>query len=150
MLFRSIKDLNDSILDEKIGETDAKLIREEVELVDGVYPEFNNQDYLDGKIAPVFFGSAVNNFGVRELLDCFIDIAPDPKPRETEERLIKPTEEKMSGFIFKIHANMDPKHRNRIAFLRVCSGQFERKKNYYHVRQKKSFRFSNEIGRAHV
>ncbi len=139
----SIKDLNDSILDEKIGETDAKLIREEVELVDGVYPEFNNQDYLDGKIAPVFFGSAVNNFGVRELLDCFIDIAPDPKPRETEERLIKPTEEKMSGFIFKIHANMDPKHRNRIAFLRVCSGQFERKKNYYHVRQKKSFRFSN-------
>ncbi len=139
----SIEDLNDPILDEKIGETDAELIREEVELVDGVYPEFINQDYLDGKIAPVFFGSAVNNFGVKELLDCFIDIAPNPKPRETNERLIEPTEEKMSGFIFKIHANMDPKHRNRIAFLRVCSGQFERKKNYYHVRQEKSFRFSN-------
>ncbi len=139
----SIEDLSDPILDERIGETDAELIREEVELVDGVYPEFINKDYLDGKIAPVFFGSAVNNFGVRELLDCFIDIAPDPKPRETEERLIDPTEEKMSGFIFKIHANMDPKHRNRIAFLRVCSGQFERRKNYYHVRLEKSFRFSN-------
>jgi len=139
----SIENLSDPILDKMIGETDAKMIREEVELVEGVYSKFDNQQYLEGKVAPVFFGSAVNNFGVQELLDCFIDIAPNPKPRATEERLIEPIETKMSGFIFKIHANMDPKHRNRIAFLRVCSGEFERKKNYHHVRLDKSFRFSN-------
>lgn len=139
----SIEDLSDPVLDEKIGEEDANLIREEVELVDGVYPKLDIDNYLEGKVAPVFFGSAVNNFGVKELLDCFIDIAPDPKPRDTEARSVEPTEEKMSGFVFKIHANMDPKHRNRIAFLRVCSGKFERAKNYFHVRQDKSFRFSN-------
>lgn len=139
----SIGDLSDPILEEKIGDSDAEQIREDVELIEGVYPEFDNSEYLAGKVAPVFFGSAVNNFGVRELLDCFIDIAPVPKSRETEERLIEPNEDKMSGFIFKIHANMDPKHRNRIAFLRVCSGEFERGKNYHHIRLDKAFRFSN-------
>ncbi|MCB0503984.1 MAG: peptide chain release factor 3 [Cyclobacteriaceae bacterium] len=139
----SIDDLSDPVLDENIGKNDADQIREDVELIEGVYPEFDTKEYLAGRVAPVFFGSAVNNFGVRELLDCFIDIAPVPKSRATEERIIEPNEGKMSGFIFKIHANMDPKHRNRIAFLRVCSGEFERNKNYHHVRLDKAFRFSN-------
>jgi peptide chain release factor 3 len=108
-----------------------------------VYSEFDTNEYLEGKVAPVFFGSAVNNFGVKELLEAFIRIAPPPKPRETTARVIKPDEPKFTGFVFKIHANMDPKHRNRIAFVRVCSGKFERGSNYFHVRQNKNFRFSN-------
>src|SRR5690606_8179351 len=117
----SIEDLNDAQLDTLIGKNDADKLREDVELIEGVYPEFDIQAYLQGKVAPVFFGSAVNNFGVQELLDCFIQIAPSPQQRETEERVISPDEKKFSGFVFKIHANMDPKHRNRIAFVRVCS-----------------------------
>jgi peptide chain release factor 3 len=101
------------------------------------------QEYLEGKVAPVFFGSAVNNFGVRELLDTFINIAPRPIVRHTTLRDVAPNEAKFSGFIFKIHANMDPKHRNRIAFLRVCSGKFQRGSNYLHVRHDKDLRFSN-------
>ncbi len=139
----NIEDINDPELDRLVGETNANQLREDVELIEGVYSEFSVQDYLEGKVAPVFFGSAVNNFGVRELLDCFIDIAPAPVPRSTEEREIEPNEAKFTGFVFKIHANMDPKHRNRIAFVRVCSGKFERRKNYHHVRQNKNIRFSN-------
>ena len=139
----NIEDINDPELDRLVGESNASQLREDVELIEGVYPEFDIQEYLAGKVAPVFFGSAVNNFGVRELLDCFIDIAPKPIPRETEEREVTPEEKKFTGFVFKIHANMDPKHRNRIAFVRVCSGKFERGKNYHHVRMDKSIRFSN-------
>lgn len=139
----NIEDINDPELDNLVGESNANQLREDVELIEGVYPEFSNEDYLEGKVAPVFFGSAVNNFGVRELLDCFINIAPPPIPRFTEEREITPEEPKFTGFVFKIHANMDPRHRNRIAFVRVCSGKFERGKNYHHVRQNKSIRFSN-------
>ncbi len=138
-----ISDIHSEELDRLVGENYAKQLRADVELVEGVYPEFEVEDYLGGKVAPVFFGSAVNNFGVKELLDTFIRIAPPPIPRDTTVREIKPDERKFSGFIFKIHANMDPKHRNRIAFLRVCSGQFERGTNYYHVRQEKGIRFSN-------
>ncbi|MEY4930822.1 MAG: peptide chain release factor 3 [Bacteroidota bacterium] len=138
-----ISDIHSDALDQYVGENYAKQLRADVELIEGVYPEFEVQDYLDGKVAPVFFGSAVNNFGVQELLDTFIRIAPPPIPRETTMREIKPEESKFSGFIFKIHANMDPKHRNRIAFLRVCSGKFERGANYHHVRQEKGIRFSN-------
>ena len=138
-----IDNLEDPALDELITESHADQLREDVELIEGVYPEFDREEYLAGNVAPVFFGSAVNNFGVKELLDCFIDIAPRPKSRETEERLVEPDEKKFNGFIFKIHANMDPKHRNRIAFVRVCSGKFERGKNYNHVRMKKNLRFSN-------
>ena len=94
-------------------------------------------------ISPVFFGSAINNFGVRELLDSFIQIAPAPKNRETDTKVIEPTDEAFSGFIFKIHANLDPKHRDRIAFLRICSGKFERNKNYFHVRENRNMKFSN-------
>ncbi len=138
-----IENINDQVVDEAIGEDYAGQLREDVELVDGVYPEFKVSDYLDGTLVPVFFGSAVNNFGVKELLDTFINIAPPPVPRATEERLIAPDEDKFTGFVFKIHANMDPRHRNRIAFIRVCSGRFERGKNYHHVRLDKKFRFSN-------
>ena len=138
-----ISDIHSPVLEEYVGDNNAKQLRADVELIEGVYPDFNVEDYLHGKVAPVFFGSAVNNFGVQELLDTFIRIAPAPIPRETTLRIVEPEEDKFSGFVFKIHANMDPKHRNRIAFIRVCSGRFERGNNYYHVRQAKSLRFSN-------
>lgn len=138
-----INDIHNEEVDRLIGENNANQLRHDVELIEGVYPDFKVEDYLSGKVAPVFFGSAVNNFGVKELLDTFIRIAPPPIHRETTLRVVEPDENKFTGFIFKIHANMDPKHRNRIAFLRVCSGKFERGSNYYHVRQEKSIRFSN-------
>jgi peptide chain release factor 3 len=138
-----INDLSDPLLEQKIGEHDANMLREDAELIEGVHGELNAEDYLNGKVAPVFFGSAINNFGVKELLDTFIQIAPIPRDRETTKRVIASTEDKLSGFIFKIHANLDPKHRDRIAFLRVCSGRFERNKYYHHVRLDKDFRFSN-------
>ncbi|MBD3626701.1 peptide chain release factor 3 [Cyclobacterium sp.] len=138
-----IEDLNSGELDEMIGKTLADQLREDVDLIEGVYPDFDPKEYLEGKVAPVFFGSAVNNFGVKEMLDTFIQIAPGPKSRQTEEREVNPDEDKFTGFIFKIHANMDPKHRNRIAFLRICSGRFERNKPYNHVRGPKALRFSN-------
>jgi peptide chain release factor 3 len=139
----SIQDLNDPSLDELVGEKDAKQLREDVELIEGVYDEFDVKSYLEGEIAPVFFGSAVNNFGVKELLETFVRIAPTPIPRNTDVRLVRPDEENFTGFIFKIHANLDPKHRDRIAFLRICSGKFERNKFFKHVRLGKDFRFSN-------
>ena len=138
-----IRDINDKVLDNYVGENHAQQLRTDVELIEGVYPDFEVDDYLQGWVAPVFFGSAVNNFGVKELLDTFIRIAPPPIDRETTVRIVKPEEKKFSGFVFKIHANMDPKHRNRIAFVRVCSGEFERGNSYYHVRQDKNLRFSN-------
>ena len=138
-----VTDINSTQLEDYVGENNAKQLRHDVELIEGVYPEFDTKDYLEGRVAPVFFGSAVNNFGVKELLNTFIRIAPPPKARETTLRIVEPDETKFTGFVFKIHANMDPKHRNRIAFVRVCSGEFERGNNYYHVRQEKSLRFSN-------
>ncbi len=141
--FIEISDIHDEMLEKHIGASRAKQLRDDVELIEGIYSEFDVNEYLEGHVAPVFFGSAVNNFGVQELLNCFIDIAPGPKPRHTETRHVQPSEDVFSGFVFKIHANIDPRHRNRIAFVRVCSGKFERKKNYYHVRQQKPIRFSN-------
>ncbi len=138
-----IDGVDDPNLSNYLPDSAINELQEEIELVSGVYDEFDSSAYLNGEMAPVFFGSAVNNFGIRELLDCFTDIAPQPHSRETEEREILPTESKFSGFIFKIHANMDPKHRNRIAFVRVCSGMFKRGSNYFNVRQNKNFRFSN-------
>jgi peptide chain release factor 3 len=139
----NISDISEKLLDDKLGERDASILREDVELIDGVYGELNSADYLAGKVAPVFFGSAVNNFGVKEMLDTFIRIAPVPRCRETSTREVCPGEEKMSGFVFKIHANLDPKHRDRIAFMRICSGRFERNKYFHHVRLDKEVRFSN-------
>jgi peptide chain release factor 3 len=138
-----INDLSDSRLDALVGERDAKTLREDVELLDGVYGPLNTADYLSGDTAPVFFGSAVNNFGVKELLDMFIEIAPTPRPRPTTTGEVSPEADRFSGFVFKIHANLDPRHRDRIAFLRVCSGKFSRNTYYHHVRMDKDVRFSN-------
>ncbi|MEM8906504.1 MAG: peptide chain release factor 3, partial [Bacteroidota bacterium] len=138
-----ITDMDDPILDEYVGASAATELREELTMIREVYPELELEDYLEGEISPVFFGSAINNFGVKELLDCFIDIAPTPLPRAAEERMVDPMEDKFSGFVFKIHANIDPRHRDRIAFLRVCSGRFERNTNYFHVRNNKKMKFAN-------
>lgn len=139
----SIDDINSKLLEEKLGEKDAATLREDVELLDGVYGALKVKDYTTGDVAPVFFGSAINNFGVKEMLDTFIEIAPEPRNRETNARVVGVDEDKFSGFVFKIHANLDPKHRDRIAFLRVCSGKFERNKYFHHVRLGKDVRFSN-------
>lgn len=139
----SFEDLSDTSLDKELGEKDANQLREDVELIEGVYEPFEPAPYRKGEIAPVFFGSAVNNFGVKELLDTFVEVAPSPISRHADQREVKPDEKKFSGFVFKIHANLDPNHRDRIAFLRVCSGKFERNKFYHHVRQEKNLRFSS-------
>ncbi len=138
-----IDDISVPLVDELIEERYAMQLREDVEIVEGVYDAFDREAYLRGEVAPVFFGSAVNNFGVRELLECFINIAPSPRPATTETRDIEAGETKMTGFIFKIHANMDPNHRNRLAFMKICSGTFERNKNYLHVRSGKQLKFSS-------
>jgi len=138
-----IKDLNDGTLDKLIGEDYAKTLRNDVELLEAGYPVFDKEEYLEAMVSPVFFGSAVNNFGVRELLDGFIEIAPAPRGRTTDVREINPDDKNFSGFVFKIHANLDPKHRDRIAFLRIVSGKFERNKNYFHVRENRGMKFSN-------
>lgn len=138
-----LPDLNDPQLDSLLGEKDAAVLREDMELINGVYESFDQESYLNGELAPVFFGSAVNNFGVKDMLDMFIRIAPSPRPRMTDQREISAYDNKFSGFIFKIHANIDPKHRDRVAFLRVCSGKFERNTFYHHVRLDKNVRFSN-------
>ncbi|WP_370392598.1 peptide chain release factor 3 [uncultured Winogradskyella sp.] len=138
-----IEDLSSELLDSTIGATSANRLREEIELVRGIYPKFDKTAYLSGELQPVFFGSALNNFGVRELLDCFIDIAPKPRPKQSEERLVQPDEKDFSGFVFKIHANMDPNHRNRLAFVKVVSGEFKRNTPYLHVRHNKKLKFSS-------
>jgi len=135
-------DVSGPELEQHIGD-DAETLREELELVEGVYPEFNSKDYLAGDLAPVFFGSALYNFGVEELLHAFLEIAPTPQPSEAEEREVKPDEKNFTGFIFKIHANIDPNHRSRIAFAKVCSGEFERNKVYTHTRLGKNIRISS-------
>ena len=136
-------DIASAELDEKVGEREAQQLRDDLELVDGVYPEFDKETYRSAEVAPVFFGSALNNFGVQELLNCFVDIAPSPKPTKAEERMVEPTEPKFTGFIFKITANIDPNHRSCIAFCKVCSGKFVRNQPYLHVRQGKIVRFSS-------
>lgn len=135
--------LDDKGLEKIIGTAPAANLRENLELIHGVYPPFDKEAYLKGALQPVFFGSALNNFGVRELLDCFIEIAPPPQPKMAEERLVKANEKQLSGFVFKIHANMDPKHRDRLAFVKIVSGTFERNKPYLHVRHDKKIKFSS-------
>ena len=139
-------------LDNAVGEDDAAKLREDLEMIEGVYPtveevigtsEDGTSAYLDAEVAPVFFGSALNNFGVQELLDCFVKIAPYPRPTTAEEREVKPEEDKFTGFIFKITANIDPNHRSCIAFCKVCSGKFVRNAPYLHVRNGKTVRFSS-------
>lgn len=136
------KELEDPEFQKHIAPHSDRL-QEELELVAGVYPEFDRLDYLAGNIAPLFFGSALNNFGVQDILDCFIQIAPSPDLIQTEQRYVNPLEEKLSGFVFKIHANMDPNHRDRLAFIKIVSGKFERNKSYIHVRSGRKMKFSS-------
>lgn len=138
-----ITDLSTPELDSLVGQTTADTLRDNIELVSGIYPEFNVAAYQNGALQPVFFGSALHNFGVRELLDCFVNIAPTPRPKASEERLVHPNEEKFTGFVFKIHANMDPKHRDRLAFIKIVSGTFKRNTPYLHVRHNKKLKFSS-------
>ena len=135
--------LEDEGLEDAIGDKSMAELRESLELVEGVYPAFDQKEYSEGDLQPLFFGSALNNFGVKELLDCFIEIAPAPLPKWTDKRIIHPYEADFSGFVFKIHANMDPKHRDRLAFVKIVSGTFKRNTPYFHVRLKKKLRFSS-------
>ncbi len=135
-------DLDDPDLKNYIDAELLEELKENLELVREVYPPFDRELYLEGKLQPVFFGSALNNFGVQDLLDCFVDIAPPPRPKKADKRIVYPDEPQFTGFVFKIHANMDPKHRNRLAFVKVVSGIFERNKSYYHVRLDKKMKFS--------
>ena len=134
-------DIQSTALDEHVGRSDAQKLRDDLELIDGVYPPFDIDSYRAAEVAPVFFGSALNNFGVQELLDCFVEIAPAPRPTKAEERDVMPEEPHFTGFIFKITANIDPNHRSCIAFCKVCSGRFMRNQPYLLVRQGKTLRF---------
>lgn len=137
-----IDDINSPEIDRRVGADDAGRLRDDLELIEGVYPDFDTDAYLRGEVAPVFFGSALNTFGVKELLDTFVRIAPAPQPIEAVERTVRPEEDQFSGFVFKIHANMDPNHRSSLAFVKICSGKFERNVYYHHVRQDKQMRFA--------
>ena len=138
-----INNIDDPIVKELVGENAANKLVEEIEIINEVYPNFSEEDYLNCRQQPVFFGSALNNFGVKELLDCFISVAPPPTRKNSDERIVEPNENKFTGFIFKIHANMDPKHRDRLAFIKIVSGRFKRNTPYLHVRSNKKFKFSS-------
>jgi len=140
----SIEGLYSERLDELL-EDQADELREEIELVKGASHAFDHEQYLAGRQTPVFFGSAINNFGIQELLDAFAQYAPAPKPRKAEQRLVAPDEAKFSGFVFKVQAIMDPAHRDRIAFLRICSGKFDKGMKIHHVRIGKNIQVGNAI-----
>jgi peptide chain release factor 3 len=137
------RDIQDPKLKELVGEDNISKLWEEVDFIEDMFETFNMSLYREGYLAPLFFGSALNNFGVLELLETFLEIAPCPGPVESSLRQIMPFEKQLTGFVFKIHANLDPNHRDRIAFLRICSGKFERNKFFYHTRIKKNLRFSS-------
>ena len=136
--------LDSAELDEALGDQ-APSLREAVEFIRGVAPGFDRQRYLAGEQTPVFFGAAIHNFGIKELLDAFVENAPPPQPRESLERMVNPAEEAVSGFVFKIQANMDPAHRDRIAFLRVCSGTYKLGMRLYHTRLQREVRVGEAI-----
>ena len=140
---KAFASLEDTELESEIGTLRLNNLKEELELIEGVYPPFDQQEYLEGNLQPVLFGSALNNFGVQELLNCFIEIAPKPLAKESDTRLVEPEDKKFAGFVFKIHANMDPNHRDRLAFIKIVSGTFERNKPYHHVRLNKKLKFSS-------
>jgi len=139
---KTFKDLDHPELRRYIDENPLEELKENLEIIREVYPPFDRQAYLKGDLQPVFFGSALNNFGVKDLLDCFVEIAPPPRPKKADKRTVYPDEPQFTGFVFKIHANMDPKHRDRLAFVKVVSGVFERNKPYYHVRLDRKMKFS--------
>lgn len=139
-----IKGLDNPKLDELLDDQ-AQELRDEIDLVKGASHELDIDAYLAGELTPVFFGSAINNFGILELLDAFAEYAPPPRPRAAEQRIVEPEEDKFTGFVFKVQANMDPAHRDRIAFLRVCSGKFDKGMKIHHVRLGKSVQVANAI-----
>jgi peptide chain release factor 3 len=137
--------LDDPQLEARIGADMLRELRDELELVQGASHAFDEAAYLAGRQTPVFFGSAVNNFGVQPLLDFFIRHAPSPRPRETTTREVQPGEDRLSGFVFKIQANMDPMHRDRVAFMRICSGKFSAGMKAFHVRSGKDAKLANAL-----
>ena len=137
--------LDDSRLDERLPADAVGALREEVEMARGLCPQFDRRVYLEGHMTPVYFGSALNNFGVNQLIRGLAEIAPPPGPRPAASRLVEASEEKVSGFVFKIQANMDPKHRDRIAYVRLCSGHFRRGMKLNHVRSAKSITVHNPL-----
>mgnify|MGYP001758549784 CR=1 FL=1 len=137
--------IDDPALEARIGAPMLAELREELELVQGASDLFDEAEYLAGRQTPVFFGSAVNNFGVQPLLDFFVAHAPPPQPHATTGRIVQPDEEKLSGFVFKIQANMDPQHRDRVAFMRVCSGKFVAGMKAFHVRTGKEVKLANAL-----
>ena len=139
-----IEGLDNPRLDELFGSM-AEDLREEIELVRGASHEFDLDEFLAGRLTPVFFGSAMNNFGITELMDSFVEYAPPPQPRETKTREVDAAEEAFSGFVFKIQANMDPKHRDRIAFLRVCSGKYTKGMKLHQARIGKDVTIANAV-----
>ena len=139
-----VQGLDNPKLAEILGDM-AEELREELELVQGASNAFDHDAYLAGELSPVFFGSAINNFGVAELLDDFVEYAPGPQPRPTVSRIVQPAEEKFTGFAFKIQANMDPQHRDRVAFVRICSGSFTKGMKLRHVRLGKDVRISDAL-----
>src|SRR5690606_16191836 len=132
-------------LEQRIGAQMLSELRDELELVQGASLPFDKEAYLAGKQTPVFFGSAVNNFGVQPLLDFFVEHAPAPRPRATTTREVAPEEETFSGFVFKIQASMAPQHRDRVAFLRICSGRYESGMKAFHVRTGKEVKLANAL-----
>ena len=140
----TIEGLHSAAADEVLG-TQAAVFRDEVELVRGASHAWDHDAYLRGELTPVFFGSAINNFGVRELLNAFVDWAPPPQPRPTVEREVQPAEPTLTGFVFKIQANMDPAHRDRIAFMRICSGRYVRGMKVRHVRLGREVRIPDAV-----
>ena len=137
--------LDDPKLDQLLPAHAVKKLREEVEMARGLCPKFDRAAYLAGNQTPVYFGSAINNFGVRELLTGLAELAPSPRPQPAVERAVEPLEPKVSGFVFKIQANMDPKHRDRIAFVRLCSGHFKRGMKLRHPRSDKILNIHNPV-----
>jgi peptide chain release factor 3 len=137
--------IDNPLLEERLGEGVATTLREEVEMARGLCPDFQLESYREGNLTPVFFGSALHNFGVHHLLDAIAELAPPPRPQPTAERRVAPTEEPVSGFVFKIQANMDPRHRDRLAFVRLCSGRFERGMKMHHPRSSKTLTIHNPL-----
>ena len=140
----STKDLKDPKLRDYVGIESINKLWEDIDFVHDMFESYNMSLYREGYLAPLFFGSALNNFGVLELLETFLEIAPCPGSIQTTERIVEPDEDRLTGFVFKIHANLDPNHRDRIAFMRICSGRFERNKFYFHTRLEKKLRFSSQ------
>ncbi len=139
------KGVDDPALAEHIPEAQLAQFREEVQMVKGVYPRFNPEHYREGHLTPVFFGSAINNFGVQELLNALCDIAPPPRQQPADKRIVTPEEPQFTGFVFKIQANMDKNHRDRIAFVRICSGKYTRGMKVLHVRSGKTLSLNNPV-----